>query len=176
LRLTEMKLAGAYRVELDRHEDDRGFFARGWCRREAAEHGLNMEFVQSNIGFSPRRGTLRGLHYQLAPHAEVKLVRCTRGAALDVLVDLRPASPTHRDWVAAELTADNHVALYAPEGVAHGYLTLADDTEIVYDTTAYFAPAEARGVRFDDPAFGIDWTAPIRVISDRDRTWPDYPG
>jgi dTDP-4-dehydrorhamnose 3,5-epimerase len=171
-----MKLPGAYRVELDRREDERGFFARGWCRREAAEHGLIMKFVQSNIGFSRSRGTLRGLHYQTAPDAEVKLVRCTRGAVLDVLVDLRPNSPTHRRWVAAELTADNHSALYAPEGVAHGYLTLADDSEIVYETTAFFAPDAARGVRYDDPAFGIDWGSPIRVISERDRTWPDYPG
>ncbi len=176
MEFTQTKLPGVFLVGLERREDDRGFFARAWCQNEAAKRGLNMRFVQSNVAFSRKRGTLRGMHYQEAPHAEVKLVRCTAGAVLDVLVDLRPDSPTHRQWVSAELSAANRMALYAPEGVAHGYLTLADQCEIVYETTAFFAPDAAKGVRFDDPAFGIAWPFAGTVISDRDRTWPDYKG
>ncbi len=165
---------------MERREDERGFFARAWCRREGRDRvpPLHTDFVQSNVGFSRRRGTLRGLHYQAPPHQECKLVRCTRGSVFDVLVDLRPGSPTHRQWVGAELTAENRLALFAPEGVAHGYLTLADESEIVYETTAFFAADAARGVRYNDPAFGggIAWPIPVSVILERDRTWPDYTG
>lgn len=176
MNLVATPVQGAFVLEMERREDDRGFFARAWCRRDGRERGLNADFVQSNVGFSRRRHTLRGMHYQIAPHAEAKLVRCTRGAVLDAVIDLRPGSPTYRRWHAVELTADNRRSFYLPEGTAHGYLTLADDTEIVYETTAYFAPDAARGVRYNDPAFGVEWPAEPVVISDRDRSWPDYGG
>jgi dTDP-4-dehydrorhamnose 3,5-epimerase len=176
VKLTPTRVAGAFVIDLERREDDRGFFARAWCRRDGAEHGLKMDFVQSNVGFSRSGHTLRGMHYQLAPHAEVKLVRCTRGAVLDVVVDLRPTSSTHRAWFGVELTADNRRSLYLPEGTAHGYLTLTDDSEVVYETTAAYAADAARGVRYNDPAFAIEWPAAPAVISERDRTWPNYGG
>lgn len=171
---TKTALPGAYVIELDKRQDQRGFFARAWCQKEFAAHGLNPGIVQANLAFSPRRGTLRGLHYQLAPHAEAKLVRCTRGAIYDVIVDLRPDSPTHRRWIGVELTADNRRMLYVPEGFAHGYLTLVDESEVFYQTSQFYAPAFARGVRYDDPAFGIAWPIGIAVISDADRNWPAY--
>jgi dTDP-4-dehydrorhamnose 3,5-epimerase len=167
-------LEGPYVVEPERLEDDRGFFARSWCQREFDALGLHSGLVQSNIGFNHKRGTLRGLHYQVAPHQEVKLVRCTRGAVWDVIVDLRPWSPTRGKWIGLELSEDNHKMLYVPAGFAHGYQTLTDDCELTYQTTEFFAPDAARGVRFDDPAFTISWPLEVRVISDRDRSWPDY--
>jgi dTDP-4-dehydrorhamnose 3,5-epimerase len=171
---TEIKIAGAYVVELDRKEDDRGFFARGWCRREFAERGLNPRVLQMNVGYSHRKGTLRGLHFQLAPHTEVKMVRCTRGAIYDVLVDLRPESPSFKRWLAVELTPENGRMLYVPEGCAQGYQTLVDGTEMYYFTTSFFAPEAARGVRYDDPVFGIEWPLEIAAISEADRRWPDF--
>jgi dTDP-4-dehydrorhamnose 3,5-epimerase len=172
---TPTRLAGAFVVAPRKIEDARGFFARGWCSEEFAAHGLAPAMVQLNTALSHARGTMRGLHYQLPPHAEAKFVRCTRGALFDVIVDLRPESPTHRQWFGAELTAENGLMLYAPAGFAHGYLTLVDDTEAYYLTSAMYAPAAARGVRYDDPAFGIEWPAPVAVVSDPDRAWPDYP-
>jgi len=170
----ETELAGAYVLEVERREDDRGFFARVWCADELAAAGLDPRISQINVGFNLRRGTLRGLHFQRAPHAEVKLVRCTAGAVYDVIVDLRPESPTHRRWVGVELTAENHRQLYVPAGFAHGYQTLTDSAEISYLTSVPYAPESATGVRFDDPAFGIGWPEPVTVISDADRAWPDY--
>ena len=155
--------------------DERGFFARGWCRKEFEAYGLASEFVQRNIGFSRRKGTLRGMHYQAAPHAEVKLVRCTRGAVCDVIVDLREGSRTFRKWHAVELSADNHRMIYVPEGFAHGYLTVTDDAEIYYDTTCVYAPESARGVRFDDPAFVFSGLRPLVVISEKDKVYPNFP-
>lgn len=175
MRLTPLDLADACVVDVDRFEDERGFFARTFCAREFAAHGLMERVAQSNVSFNARRGTLRGMHYQQAPHAEAKLVRCTRGAIWDVIVDLRPASPTHTRWFAAELTEDNHRALYVPEGFAHGFLTLTDDAEVLYLMSEFFVPDAARGVRWDDPAFGIEWPFDPVVISERDRTYPDYP-
>jgi len=172
---SEGPVAGAFAIELERRRDARGWFARSWCEREFAEHGLVARVAQVNTQWSPEVGTLRGLHWQDPPHAEVKLVRCTRGAAYDVIADLRPASPTFRRWMARELTPDEGVMLYAPEGCAHGYLTLKENTEVTYFTSACYAPDAARGVRFDDPAFAIAWPAPVRVVSDQDRTWPDFP-
>lgn len=171
---TPTEIPGAFIVDIEPRRDDRGFFARAWCREEAAARGLNMDFVQSNVGFSPRRGTLRGLHFQAQPHAECKLVRCTAGAVFDVVADLRRDSPVYRRWAAVELTADNRRMLYLPEGTAHGYLTLADNTELVYETTRAHAAASARGVRHDDPALSIAWPIPIAVISDADRNWPGW--
>ena len=171
---TATKLAGAFLVSLRKIEDDRGFFARGWCADELAKHGLAPNMAQLNISFSAKRGTIRGLHYQLPPHAEAKFVRCTRGAIFDVAVDLRRDSPTRGQWIGAELTADNGLMLYVPEGCAHGYLTLADDTEAYYLTSSPYAPGAARGARYNDPAFGIAWPEPVVVVSDADDRWPDY--
>jgi dTDP-4-dehydrorhamnose 3,5-epimerase len=170
----ETRLAGAFILDVERREDERGFFARAWCAEELAAAGLDPRISQINVGFNLRRGTLRGLHFQRAPHAEVKLVRCTAGAVYDVIVDLRPDSPTHRRWVAVELTAENHRQLYVPAGFAHGYQTLTDSAEICYQASVPYAPESATGVKFDDPAFGITWPEPVTVISDADRAWPDY--
>jgi dTDP-4-dehydrorhamnose 3,5-epimerase len=172
---TELSLPGAFAVDIQPMTDERGFFARGWCRKEFQAYSLASEFVQRNIGFNPRKETLRGMHYQTAPHAEVKLVRCTRGAVFDVIVDLREGSRTFKKWHALELSADNHRMIYVPEGFAHGYLTLTDDAEIYYDTTRFYDPGSARGVRFDDPAFAIQWPAPPVVISEKDKSYPDFP-
>lgn len=171
---TPTPLEGGYLIEPERREDDRGFFARVWCVDEFAQYGLSTELVQVNVGFSPRKGTLRGMHYQTAPAQEVKLVRCTRGAVYDVMVDLRTESPTHGRWYAAELTPDNGRMLYVPEGFAHGYQTLTDDSEIVYQTSCAYAPGCATGVAYDDPAFGIDWPMPPTAVSDADASWPAY--
>jgi dTDP-4-dehydrorhamnose 3,5-epimerase len=171
---TELPLPGSFVVDIQPMTDERGFFARGWCRREFEAHGLAVEFAQRNIGFSPRKGTLRGMHFQVAPHTEVKLVRCTRGAVCDVIVDLREGSRTFKKWHAVELSADNHRMIYVPEGFAHGYLTETDDAEIYYDTTCFFASESARGVRFDDPAFGIGWPTPPTLISEKDRSYPNF--
>jgi dTDP-4-dehydrorhamnose 3,5-epimerase len=176
MEFVETRLQGAYLVRLKRIEDHRGFFARGFCREEFARQGLAPEMQQLNVGFSPAKGTLRGLHYQLAPHAEAKFVRCTRGAIFDVIVDIREGSPTRGQWIGAELTQDNDTMLYAPEGFAHGYQTLTDDAEMYYMTSAAYASSAARGVRFDDPAVGIVWPLPVTVISDSDRKWPDFQG
>jgi dTDP-4-dehydrorhamnose 3,5-epimerase len=171
---TETSLKGAFFIDLDRLEDERGFFARSWCQRELQAHGLNAELLQCNISHNRTRGTLRGLHYQVAPHEEVKLVRCTRGAVYDVIVDLRPDSDTFLKHVGLTLTAENHRALYVPAGVGHGFLTLADESDVFYQMSQFYEPLAARGVRYDDPAFAISWPEPVVVISDRDRTYPDF--
>jgi dTDP-4-dehydrorhamnose 3,5-epimerase len=173
MKFTATAVDSAYVVDLEKREDERGFFARAWCVEEFAAHGLYPSFVQGNVGRSSRRGTLRGLHYQIAPHQEAKLVRCTAGAIFDVLVDVRPESPTFGRWIGVELTADNHRMLYVPEGCAHGYQALADDSEAFYLSTEFYAPTAERGVRFDDPAFGIQWPVPVTLISDKDRNLPD---
>jgi len=170
----ETRLKGAYTVDIKKLADERGFFARGWCQDEFSKHGLNPNVVQLNIAFNHKRGTLRGMHFQKAPKAEAKLVRCTRGAILDVIVDLRRESPTHGQWLGIELTEENHRMLYAPEGFAHGYQTLVDRTEIYYQTSEFYAPELASGVCFDDPAFGIQWPLAVEVISNQDRNWPPY--
>jgi len=170
----ETSVDGVWIVEPERHADARGFFARTWCATEFARHGLSPCFVQASISHTPQRGTLRGLHYQAAPHAEAKLVRCTRGAIYDVAVDLRPDSPTFRRHAAVVLDADNRFALYIPEGCAHGFQTLTDDTEVLYQMSALYVPEAARGVRWDDPAFAIPWPPADRIIADRDRRYPDF--
>jgi dTDP-4-dehydrorhamnose 3,5-epimerase len=169
----ETRLKGAFLIRPQKIEDQRGYFARAWCCDEFASHGLVSAMSQLNIGFNHRKGALRGLHYQEKPHAEAKLVRCTRGAVFDVLVDLRPESATSGQWVAAELTADNADMLYAPEGFAHGYQALADGAEIYYLTSAPYAASAVRGVRYNDPALGIQWPLPVEVISEADQKWPD---
>jgi dTDP-4-dehydrorhamnose 3,5-epimerase len=172
---TPTRLKDATVIDVEPRGDERGFLARVFCEREFAENGLATRFVQGSTIFSPQRHTLRGLHFQEAPHAENKLVRCTRGAVFVVMVDLRSESPTHLEWDGVELTPDNRRLLYVPEGFAQGYQTLADDSEVVYQMTHEYVPEAARGVRWDDPAFGIEWPeARERVISERDRAWPDH--
>jgi dTDP-4-dehydrorhamnose 3,5-epimerase len=172
---TRTKLQGAAIIDVERRGDERGFLARVFCEREFAEHGLGTRFVQASTIHSPLRDTLRGLHFQEAPHAENKLVRCTRGGVYVVMVDLRPDSPSYLDWLGVELTAENRRLLYVPEGFAQGYQTLVDDCEVVYQMTHEYVPEAARGVRWDDQAFGIAWPpADQRIISERDLAWPDY--
>jgi dTDP-4-dehydrorhamnose 3,5-epimerase len=170
----ETALAGVYVIEPERREDHRGFFARTWCQREFAEHGLDARLVQCGISFNPHRGTLRGLHFQLPPHAEAKLIRCTRGAIYDVAVDVRAESATIRQHVGVELTAENRKALYLAAGLAHGFQTLEENTEVLYHMSELYAPSAARGVRFNDPAFNIRWPLPDPIILDRDRTYADF--
>jgi dTDP-4-dehydrorhamnose 3,5-epimerase len=173
----ETRLPGAFLVDLERREDPRGFFARTWCANEFADHGLANEVVQANVSFNPREGTLRGMHFQRAPHAETKLVRCTRGAIYDVVIDLRSDSETHKEWLGVELTADNRRALFVPEGFAHGYQTLAPDSEVFYQVSEYYTPGAEGGVRWNDPAFAIEWPQPDNAfLSDKDRDWPDFTG
>jgi len=167
----ETTLAGAFVIELEPHGDERGFFARAFCRREFAEHGLNPEIVQANVAFNRERGTLRGMHFQYPPAAETKLVRCTRGAILDIIVDLRPESPTYLEHVAVELTDENRLALYVPERFAHGYQVLADETETSYQVGEFYTPEAEGGLRHDDPRLGLSWPLPVTAISDKDRAW-----
>ena len=175
MRFSELELRGAFVIEFERIEDERGFFARTFCRREFRERGLETEIVQANTAFNRRKGTLRGMHYQAAPHEEAKLVRCTRGAVYDVIVDLRRDSPSFTRWAAVELTAASDAMLYVPPGFAHGYQTLDDDTETSYLMSAFYEPGAGRGVRWDDPAFGIEWPDVVeRTLNERDRTWPDF--
>lgn len=171
-----MELAGAFLIALDRHEDMRGSFARVWCEKEFTEQGLVAQVVQANSSFNYKAGTLRGMHYQAAPHRETKLVRCTRGALFDVIVDLRPESPTYRHWTGVELTADNDRMLYVPVDFAHGFITLENNTEVNYLVSEAYAPGVERGLRWDDPAIGIDWPRPVMVISEKDAAWPDFAG
>ncbi|SRR6266545_1058835 len=172
----ETQLKGAFIIDPERIEDERGFFARTWDRREFEARGLNSNLAQCNISYNARRGTLRGMHYQATPHAETKLVRCTIGAIYDVIIDLRPGSPTLRQWLAVELSADNRRMLYIPEGFAHGFQTLEDHTEVFYQMTEFYAPDYARGLRWNDPAFDIEWpVAEQRVLSERDAGYMDYP-
>ena len=170
----ETALVGAYIIDADMHHDDRGFFARTWCRNEFAERGLNPRLVQCNISFNLKKGTWRGMHYQLAPHEEAKLVRCTLGAICDVIVDLRPDSPTFKQYVTVELSAKNRRMLYIPERFAHGFVTLEDNSEIFYQMSEFYAPESARGFRWNDPVFAIDLPFGISVISERDRDYPDF--
>src|SRR6266487_3389064 len=153
----ETTLKGAFIIEPERLEDERGFFARSFCRKEFEDHGLNPNLVQCSISFNKKKGTLRGMHYQISPHAEAKLVRCTMGAIYDVIIDLRPHLPTFKQWIAVELTAENRQMLYIPEGFAHGFQTLTDNTEVYYQMSQFYYPEYSRGVRWDDPAFGIVW-------------------
>ena len=170
----ETQLAGVFEVKLERANDARGFFARSWCKREFETHGLNPDLVQCNVSFNHRKGTLRGMHYQEAPNAEAKLVRCTRGSIYDVVIDLRPKSPSFRCWVGVVLSAEERNMIYVPEGCAHGFLTLQDNTEVFYQMSQYYSPESARGVRWNDPAFEISWPGKVEVISERDRNYADF--
>lgn len=171
MKFVETKLAGAFQIELEPHTDERGFFARSWCEDEAAKHGLNARMVQSNVSLNLKKGTLRGLHFQLSPHEEVKLVRCTRGRIWDVMVDLRPESPTYKQWFGAELTEENHKMLYVPRRFAHGFITLTDGAEVFYQVSTRYSRECASGALWNDPAFGIEWPIEPSIISAADKGW-----
>ena len=175
----ETKLPGAFVIDIEPHDDSRGFFALTWSAAEFAAHGLNPTLVECNTSFNKRQGTLRGMHFQAPPRAQVKVVRCTAGAIFDAIVDLRPESPTFKQWIGVELSAANHRTLYIPEGFAHGFQTLTDETEVLYQMSEVYAPELAGGVRWDDPAFGIEWPScetGERIIIARDREYPDFAG
>jgi dTDP-4-dehydrorhamnose 3,5-epimerase len=171
---TQTDLAGAFVIEPETHEDARGFFARTWCQREFASHGLNAHLAQCSVSFSHSRGTLRGIHYQTAPREEAKLVRCTKGSIYDVIIDLRADSATFTRSFTVELTANNRRMLYVPEGIAHGFQTLEDNTEVFYQISEFYTPEYARGIRWNDPLFGIRWPLDLRMISDKDQSYPDF--
>ena len=174
MKFSETKIPGVFEIWIEPKSDERGFFARSWCAQEFERHGLSPKLVQCSVSLSTHKGTLRGMHYQAAPYQEAKLVRCTTGAIFDVAIDLRPHSPTFKSWVAAVLTAKLRNMLYVPEGCAHGFLTLEDNTEVFYQMSEVFNPDSARGVRWDDPAFQIAWPAKVEQISERDRNCPDF--
>jgi dTDP-4-dehydrorhamnose 3,5-epimerase len=171
---TETKLPGLYLVDLERREDERGFFARSWCLNEFGVAGLDTRLVQCNVSFNIRRGTLRGMHWQADPYPETKLVRCTQGAIYDVAVDLRPDSPTFRQWVGVELTAENRRALYIPGGFGHGFQTLMANSEVFYQMSEFYHPDAARGARWNDPAFDIQWPLADPILAEKDRAYPDF--
>jgi len=171
---TETHLKGAYIVDIEKLEDERGFFARSWCRREFEAHGLNPQLVQCNISFNARKETMRGMHYQVKPYEEAKLIRCTMGSIYDVIIDIHPGSPSFKQHLGVILSPENRKMLYIPEGFAHGFLTLEDNTEVFYQMSEFYAPDHARGFRWNDPAFGIEWPANVHIISDRDRDYPDF--
>jgi len=170
----ETKLSGACIIEIERLQDERGYFARSWCRREFEKAGLIANIAQCNVSRTIKKGTLRGMHFQLPPYRETKLVRCTKGAILDVIVDLRPESATHKEWMSIELTEENHTMLYVPQGFGHGFQTLTDHAEVFYEVSEFYSLEHAAGVRYNDPAFHITWPLEPTVISQKDRSWPDY--
>jgi dTDP-4-dehydrorhamnose 3,5-epimerase len=171
---TETKLKGAFEIEIKKLEDERGFFGRSWCANEMKEHGLNTNICQSNTSFSKKKGTLRGMHFQHDPYQETKLIRCTRGSIMDVIIDLRPSSPTFKQWIAVELTQDNYKMLYVPEDFAHGFITLEDNCEVTYLVTQFYTPGAEGGIRWNDPAFNIDWPIEPTVLSEKDANHPNY--
>lgn len=171
---TETKLKGAFILDLEQREDDRGFFARTFCAKEFEAHGLKPSVAQCNLSFNHKAGTMRGMHYQIPPAAETKLVRCTRGAIYDVIIDLRPDSPTYMEYIGVELSEDNRRALYVPELFAHGYLALTDGAEVGYQVGEFYTPGYERGIRYDDPAFNIEWPMSVVVISDKDAAWGPF--
>lgn len=176
MKFTETKLAGAYIIDLHRLEDDRGFFARTFCTQELEEHGLISDVKQANMSRNPKAGTMRGMHYQVDPYQETKLVRCTRGALYDVIIDLRKDSPTYKEWIGVELSEENGRALFVPRDFAHGFVTLTDDTDAFYIVSQSYVPGAEAGIRWNDPQFGIEWPIEPTLVSDKDANWPDYQG
>jgi dTDP-4-dehydrorhamnose 3,5-epimerase len=174
MNFLDTALPGIFEIQIEPHFDERGFFARTWCRNELEQRGLSAEIAQCSVSFNPKEGTLRGLHYQVSPHAETKLVRCTKGSIFDVVLDLRPSSPKFKQWIGVTLTAENRKMIYIPEGCAHGFLTLEDDTEVFYQISEFYDPKSSRGVRWNDAAFQINWPSHVHVISERDRSFPDF--
>ncbi len=174
MKFTPLPLQGAFVIEPELIADERGFFARTFCRKEFSAHGLNPDLAQCSVSFNNKKGTLRGMHYQQKPHEETKVVRCTMGAIYDVIIDLRPVSPTFKQWVGVELSAEDRKEIYVPGGFAHGFLTLSDESEVFYQISELFQSECTTGVRWDDPAFSIDWPGEIHVMSERDKTFPDF--
>lgn len=174
MKFTELALKGAFVIEVDKIEDERGFFGRLWCENEFKDHGLNTNIVQSNVSLSKKKGTLRGLHFQRGDHAETKFVRCTRGSVYDVIVDLRPDSPTFKKWCGVELTADNYKMIYVPENFAHSFLTLEDNSEVYYLVTQFYSSENERGLHYSDPEINIEWPIEIMEISDKDDSHPNF--
>ena len=174
MKFCETKIPGVFEIRPEPVSDERGFFARTWCQKEFEAHKLNPRLVQCSISFNKRKGTLRGMHYQAGEHAETRLVRCTKGSICDMALDLRPQSSAFRNWVAVVLSAQERNMLYVPEGCAHGFLTLEDETEVFYQMSQFYNPESARGVRWDDPAFQIPWPGKVEVISERDRSYPNF--
>jgi len=174
LIFTETTLKGAYVIESQKQEDSRGFFARTFCKQEFSKHGLNADVTQCSVSFNPREGTLRGMHFQVAPFEEVKLVRCTMGSIFDVIIDLRVGSATYKKWFGVELSARNHKTLYIPPNFAHGFETLVDDSEVFYQISQFYSAEHARGVRWNDPAFDVKWPFVPKIINERDRNYPDF--
>ena len=172
MQFTETKLKGSFIIDLDERKDHRGFFARTFCAEECAEHGLKSTVLQCNLSFNYKKGTLRGMHYQIAPATETKLIRCTQGAIYDVIIDMRPESPTYLSHIGVELTAENRRALYVPEMFAHGYQALTDGAEVLYQVSEFYTPGYERGLRYNDPAFDIEWPLPVSEISQKDAAWP----
>ncbi|MBA4374005.1 MAG: dTDP-4-dehydrorhamnose 3,5-epimerase [Thermodesulfovibrio sp.] len=171
---SETKLRDAFIIDVQKYEDNRGFFGRTFCQKEFEKIGVNTNIVQANVSFSKKKGTLRGMHYQAVPYGEVKLVRCTRGAIYDVIIDIRPGSPTYRQWLGVELREDSCRMIYVPEKFAHGFQTLEDNTEVVYQVSQFYTAGAERGIRYNDPAFQIQWPLDVRIISEKDGSWPDY--
>ena len=176
MKFTQTKLKGAYTIDVEKREDERGFFARTFCANEFSEQNLENRFVQANMSFNYKKGTLRGMHFQKAPYQEDKLVRCTKGSLYDVIIDLRPESETFKQWIGVELTEENRRALFVPKGFAHGFITLEDNTEINYLVTQFYTPAADSGVRYNDPVFNITWPVEITSVSEKDKNHPDFEG
>ncbi|ACK67302.1 dTDP-4-dehydrorhamnose 3,5-epimerase [Rippkaea orientalis PCC 8801] len=176
MKFISTKLNGAYLIELKRLEDERGFFARSWCQKEFLDYGLDANLVQCNISFNLKKGTLRGMHYQIAPYEEVKLLRCTQGAIYDVIIDLNLESSSFKQWIGVELSAENRLMIYIPKGFAHGFQTLEDHTEVFYQMSEFYHPECARGVRWNDPTFAIEWPIEDPIISEKDRQYEDFKG
>jgi dTDP-4-dehydrorhamnose 3,5-epimerase len=174
LIFTETELKGAFIIELKKIEDNRGFFARSWCQNEFETQGLNTRILQANVSYNKVKGTLRGMHYQSEPYAETKLVRCMRGAIYDVIIDLRPDSPTYKKWIGVELSEANYKMLYVPENFAHGFETLEDQSEVIYQVSQFYTPGAENGIRWDDLSFNIAWPLEVKVISDKDKSWSSY--
>jgi dTDP-4-dehydrorhamnose 3,5-epimerase len=174
VRFLETRLKDVFEIHIEPNVDERGFFARTWCREEFSRYGLDANLAQCSISFNQARGTLRGMHFQADPHPEAKLVRCTRGAVYDVVLDLRRDSPTHKQWIGVMLTSASRNTIYVPQGCAHGFLTIENESEVLYQISEVYYPELARGVRWNDPAFQIDWPGDVEVISDRDRTYADF--
>ncbi len=167
-------LQDAFIIDLEKHQDERGFFARVYCEKEFRDHGIDPGVVQANVSYNKFSNTLRGFHYQAEPYGEAKLMRCTKGSIYDVIIDVRPDSPSYKQWIGVELTESNHRMLYVPEGFAHGFITLQDETEVTYLVSEFYTPSAEKGIRWDDPAFGVEWPVEVKVISEKDRNWPDY--
>jgi len=170
----ETKLKDAFIIDLEKHQDGRGFFARAYCEKEFRDHGIKSAVVQANVSYNKYKHTLRGMHFQTEPYGEAKLVRCTKGAIYDVIIDVRKNSPTYKEWIGVELSEGNFRMLYVPEGFAHGFITLQDETEITYQVSEFYTPGAEKGIRWDDAEFGIDWPADPAIISEKDENWPDF--